>query len=578
MTPLKWTGNRSHQGHLPYEGFVVVIIFTVVSFLYYYDTIHNWFIIDDTAAIYYSMESLKEIFFGINYSIYFYTPLVPLSFKPDYMLFGMNPAPYHIHNILVLVLICFMTFQILRLYVERISAFLAPLIILISTPSVVCIEWVTLRQYLYSMLFALTVIYLFLKYKPDPAKNRLLLLIILILCELSFMGKEQFMALPLVLFIVSEGNFTNRISKVYPYFILLIGHFLLRLFVLGWAGGYFGFVYDLRLYAITTFLSLLTTSKILFGYSWFIVPVLIPLLKRPKKIGFSILIWLISLSISFFTMHTYPEAGDFRYWFIPAVLFSFAIGFNANFIRSVLAKAIFLLIIFSVFFYNTFSVNRDVKSFFRKTSSHEKMVTNIMLDDTYRNSLIIADFYDYVEYLLKIFGRYDDVKFFTASYPLALIAFYPEIGKDYEKVYEIREDSLIDITHSLEEKVAQFRKDISQEKPKIELIKKGGRAEANFACESCVAIQVYKKFDTTQYFSVGIIPYIKHINLDPVMQRMKSKDVELVESERLFYKNRRWYIDGEPVDDDVTFIIVSCINKDGRHTPFSDMLYFVPDR
>jgi G3E family GTPase len=48
------------------------------------------------------------------------------------------------------------------------------------------------------MLFSLIAIYLFCQHQPDIKKSPLIVVLIAMLTELSFLGKEQFMALPFV--------------------------------------------------------------------------------------------------------------------------------------------------------------------------------------------------------------------------------------------------------------------------------------------------------------------------------------------------------------------------------------------
>jgi len=134
----------------------------------------------------------------------------------------------------------------------------------------VCLSWIVLRQYLYPMLFSLIALYLFLKFKPTLKNDKKTVLLILFLSEMSFMGKEQFMTLPFVLFILSDGSFKGRIVQISPYFLLLVGHFLLRMYVLGGFGAYWSINDNPWVYFYTAINSLGHTSRVLFGNEWII--------------------------------------------------------------------------------------------------------------------------------------------------------------------------------------------------------------------------------------------------------------------------------------------------------------------
>lgn len=88
------------------------------------------------------------------------------------------------------------------------------------------VEWVVLRQYLYPALFSLISIYLFLKYKH--VHNKFITVVILVLLEFSFLGKEQFMTLPFILFVLANGTIKEKAAASYPFFFLVLLHFFFQ--------------------------------------------------------------------------------------------------------------------------------------------------------------------------------------------------------------------------------------------------------------------------------------------------------------------------------------------------------------
>lgn len=573
---------RLYQKSYSFEKFFVIGIFLIVSSFYFSDTLNYWFFYDDPGAMVSSTESLKKIFFGRIYSYAFYTPFVALSFKPDVALFGMNPLPYHIHNMIVLVFIAFMVYLMLRLYTDRVSSLVSSVIVLFSAPSLVCIIWITLRQYLYAMFFSLIATYLYLKYKPALRHNRFIVLIILILCEFSFMSKEQFMTLPFVLFIISEGNLKQRACKTYPYFLLLILHFLLRLYVLGGIGGYLGFQYDFKVYMRTIFESIFITSKVIFGHVWVVILIALPLFFKPKKIILSMQLWLISLSISFLAMFFYPSADTYRYWFIPMILFSFSVGFSASIIRNRLLKASFLLTIMTLFLSNSLNINRDLKELFNNETLLAKQVAESMIDRKYRNSMVLCpnDSYivesSYIYCLSMAYRRISGIEHFATFYPMELIAFYPDVTRDFENVYEIKGKGIVNITTSMEKKINLFKTAISSEKPEIKLFKNDNGIRTMLKCRSGKLIIRYsiKRIADKYYASKNTLPYLENINLIPYT---KNEAVLLLPIENLSYHEKKWHIGRRPVANNEAVITCSCMDEQGQNTLLSDIL-FIPNK
>ncbi|MEW6569603.1 MAG: hypothetical protein AB1390_00290, partial [Nitrospirota bacterium] len=458
---------RMRYGRDIAESGIVLILLSVTAFFYYRDIFDFWFVSDDAAAIVSSTASLKEILLNRIYSNFFYTPLVALSFKPDVLLFGLNPLPYHIHNAVILVLTSFMVYRILRLYTDRISSSLAAIIVLLAVPSLICLLWITLRQYLYAMLFALLSVYLFLKNKPNPKNNPFMVLIILVFSELSFMGKEQYMTLPFVLFILAGGNFRQRFSMTYPYFLLLVGHFFLRLYVLEGIGGYPGFHYGPLIYAKAVYRSIFIESKVLFNYNWPVIPLAFPLLLRPKKLLLSVLLWFFALSVSFVVMSDYPQLDTYRYWFIPTVLFAVMLGLNANSIRNRYMKIAGCATVIAFFLIHSFSAGYSVIAFFEKECQLAESVTRAILDKKYKDSLIL--FPDsswlpnsgFIGHMSEAYYRVDGIRSHFPFFPLELLSFYPEVSCDFTDIYEIKGDRIEKITGSIEDRINLFRRALS---------------------------------------------------------------------------------------------------------------------
>lgn len=569
------------KGQAILDGLLLAVI-PLVAFTYYFDTLRYWFFYDDAFNIFYSMEGLREIFLSHNYSNAFYTPLLPFSFKADVFFFKMNPLPYHVHNVLILVLIAFMVYCIIRLYSDRISAFLPAMIIILSTPSLVCVSWITLRQYLYAMLFALIAIYLHLRKERLTTVSRWHIIAILICCELSFMGKEQFVTLPVVLFLISKGGLRERISSTYLYFVLLLLHVVLRWYVLGGIGGYLGATYDPKDYAKTIFASFLTASAVLFGSKWIGFVIMTPLFCKPKKIMLVLMIWFASLAVSFLVMSASPSSDDFRYWFIAVILFAFLLGFSSNLLKRNFAKIAYLVVIFLVFSVHSWTANKGVKVFFNKETGIAKTISEALLGRRYQNALFLIPDNRYIvnpHYIYSVARDYLELyklETLTSFYPFELLAYYPQIIGDFKEVYEIKDGQISDISSTVKNRIDLFRVGLLNDKLEIGLRRQGNAININLICKEGRQLSVFflKKLGSRYFAHSSFLPYFsQHIELNRFLKSEDMGYVEILPIDYLSYKTRKWSLRGEPLDANGLYLTANCTNAISKTTALSNVLY-----
>ncbi len=90
-----------------------------------------WFLPDDFVSIYGSMQNpLKLLFSREDYALFnrwFFTPLLPISFKLDGHLFKLNPIGYHFHNYLVILMNAIVIYKIARFYLPGFYSLLSSL-------------------------------------------------------------------------------------------------------------------------------------------------------------------------------------------------------------------------------------------------------------------------------------------------------------------------------------------------------------------------------------------------------------------------------------------------------------------
>jgi hypothetical protein len=334
-----------------------------------------WFMMDDTSNIYASSQNaLKLIFDRDTYLFFnkmFYTPLLPISFKPDFMLFGLRPLGYHMHNMLAAFFTGLIGYKVYRLYLPRFESWAGTFLFVLSYPVITNIGWITRKHYLWGTFFILASFYFFKKSEgihndinrmsfpqakrvgnPSYSMERCrtsrndklygtyvvmykrgltMPLISYAFYLVALLFKEAFAPFPAVLFLLSEGLFRERVLKSIPYFLVLGFYLVLRFHIIGGLGGYIGSSPALEPVSLfkNYVAQLSVVSKTLWGIPLFLLtPVLLImfLAKKPKAIMFAL---LLVLTTSPFLFLKAPSVTDAYYLFyfpskfmLPLFIFS----------------------------------------------------------------------------------------------------------------------------------------------------------------------------------------------------------------------------------------------------------------
>lgn len=572
------------------KAICLVLFFSLISFYFYRDILDNWFIRDDLVALFHSMASVKEILLDNRFSNVFYTPLAILSLKSDFLMFGLNPFLYHVHNFIILIFVCFMFYKVMRLYADRLNSFIPAALILFSLPSLVMVSWITLRQYLYPVLLFLVVLYLFKKYSPDFKNNKLLTVGLLLLVELCFLAKEQFMTLPFVLLLFANGNIKKRVVDISPFFILLLFHFLFRMYILRGLGGYIGMTFEPITYVATIFKSFLFSSRVVYGYELLFLITVVPLLiSSLKKSCILFSIWVFALGIQFLTMTEYPDILSLRYWFVPSLLICSIFSLGAQAIKNNILRASYILVIAGFFLLNTLSKSGEIKSFFKKESLFHESVANAMIDKKYSDSIIVI-FDNFVmerNYFIKMINAIYSEKLGLKTYPTFIPAdfliFYPQFIKSRDDgIYELRQDMVSDITLSLEEKLEKYRTNFLTLSPILELATKdpkGQMLKINCTTPSkrIIFYVITKRVDKNKkeriFYDKILLPYAEEI---AIRSLTKLKHVEIIIKEKVLFDGKNfWQVnnkDLEPFPSEA-LAFFSCGTVDDKITFPTDVLY-----
>jgi hypothetical protein len=131
----------------------------------------------------------------------YWHPLTWLSLMLDHTIYGMNPAGYHLTNILLHAINAALVFTILRQMTGQTwrSAIVAALFA-VHPLRVESVAWVAERKDVLSAMFGLLTIAAYAAYAPSTTRGRYW--IVLILLALSLMAKPMLVTLPVVLLIL----------------------------------------------------------------------------------------------------------------------------------------------------------------------------------------------------------------------------------------------------------------------------------------------------------------------------------------------------------------------------------------
>lgn len=212
----------------------------VCSFSFVYLPLVNkiWFFNDDPLWIWTSATtSVKDIFFSpekYRQMSPFFTPLLGVSFKIDWMIFGMNPAGYYLHSLLSLCAAGAALYVFLRLYGAGTSALMGVLLFVLSPLTLGITTWFAARHYLEGLFWSLLSLTFFVrgerKAKVSAASGLFYLF--------AALSKEVYVVVPAVAFLLSRGRFRARLRSTAPLWVALALYLPWRFWMLGGKGGY----------------------------------------------------------------------------------------------------------------------------------------------------------------------------------------------------------------------------------------------------------------------------------------------------------------------------------------------------
>jgi hypothetical protein len=250
------------------------LVLLLILFCFSYKFLSLWFIFDDMMDIRCSLNSILGLLLDretyLTAHKLFYTPLLFVSFKLDWILFELSPFGYHMHNLFVAFLVALIGYNVYRIYFPKLESWLGTFLLSISHPVISDIGWITSRHYLWGVFFILLAFYLF---KKSEASYKRYLLFALSMSSylIAMLFKEAYAPFPAIIFLLTEGRFKKRVFCSLPFFMIFVSYLFIRFHMIGSLGGY---ITPNKQITITNLMNTLYTElKIFVESTWGISPI-----------------------------------------------------------------------------------------------------------------------------------------------------------------------------------------------------------------------------------------------------------------------------------------------------------------
>jgi tetratricopeptide (TPR) repeat protein len=167
-----------------------------------------------------SVSGIITVFSSMDLNLY--TPLVTLSFAVDYALWGLNPAGYHVVNLLLHLLnTCLVFWFCRRLSRSIVVAGIAACLFGVHPVHVESVAWITERKDLLFTAFALGSLLTYDDYRRPP-QSRVFYAASIFMFLSSLLAKPQAVALPAVMLLMdyfhdNPFDFRRSLNRVWPF-------------------------------------------------------------------------------------------------------------------------------------------------------------------------------------------------------------------------------------------------------------------------------------------------------------------------------------------------------------------------
>ncbi len=355
----------------------------------------------------FSFQSIKNFFIYPYQGLYH--PIVLLSYAVEYKLFGLNPAIFHLNNVILHLFNCFFVFYIFYLLEKNfVISFFVSILFGIHPLQVEPVVWISARKDVLYAFFYLISIISYIHYIRKNEKKFYHISIVMFL--LSLMSKVMAVSLPLVLLLIDYvflkeeiikkyyKNFSNKdflikcVTKKIPFFIGSIFFSIIGFFIhfpieqvvvdnrISFLSGIYNASYGIILYIKNIFyptkLSVLypTFEKVVIQnwFWWFSVVIFVVIgiflvLVENKKVLFGIIFFVITIFpvLNFIPIglgvpsDRYVYISSLGIFYLGALLWNFFIQKYNRYDKYFYILFVFIIILLSNTTFNRILVWRD---------------------------------------------------------------------------------------------------------------------------------------------------------------------------------------------------------------------------
>ncbi|MDY6862637.1 MAG: tetratricopeptide repeat protein [Thermodesulfobacteriota bacterium] len=167
-----------------------------------------------------------------------YRPLRTVSFALTYKLWGFNPLPYRLTNVLIHFFIVFLIYLLVKkIFSNKILAFLTAVFFAVHPVHIETVTWIKNRSELFATFFYFSSWLAFIKSIERKKLSKTFYIISIIFFFFSLLSKETAVTLPIVLFLyiycfLPKDDFKKQRIKILPYFFLVSLHLVFLLAIL----------------------------------------------------------------------------------------------------------------------------------------------------------------------------------------------------------------------------------------------------------------------------------------------------------------------------------------------------------
>ena len=174
----------------------------------------------------------------------FFRPLVSITYMMEYPLFGSNPVPYKLVNLVIHLLCCFCVARlVMTLSRRKMLAVLSAMIFMLHPGTVVATGWISARSDLMASLFSILALHWTLKISANSRftwKSIIPALFTLLALACKELGMANLIALPVAFFLWpgSKRSLRNTLYFLTSLMAVAIVYLLIRRVIFSGMGGY----------------------------------------------------------------------------------------------------------------------------------------------------------------------------------------------------------------------------------------------------------------------------------------------------------------------------------------------------